>query len=302
VADDVARDRIEADGIDVLVDLSGHTAGGRLGIFAHRAAPVQAHYIGYFASTGLTEMDYWIGDAQVTPVTTDGNFSEQVWRLPRAWMSYGGKAETPPITPAPDGVTRLGSFNSLRKVTPATLRLWARVLQALPEAHLLLKTRELGEAENREHVRQFMHAAGIALERIELLDGSTTPDWRSHMACYNAVDIALDPVGGVGGGTTTCDALWMAVPVVTLAGDRMASRMTTSMLTAIGHPEWIAGDEDQYVAKVLELARDPGARLALRAAGRQRIAQSPLFDVLDLTSKLEDAYIEMFDRWKTDTR
>ena len=172
---------------------------------------MQAHYLGYFASTGLTEMDYWIGDEILTPPETDSHFSEQVWRLPRAWVSYEGKADAPlPIGVQPrTAAVWLGSFNNLGKLTPATLALWAKVLHALPEGKLLLKTKELADAGNRRRILEAMAGHGIPASRIELQDRSATPDWPAHMAYYDRLDIALDPVGGMGGGTTTCDALWM---------------------------------------------------------------------------------------------
>lgn len=297
MTDIALRDCIEADGVDVLVDLSSHTAHGRPGVFARRAAPVQAHYLGYAASTGLTEMDYWIGDGIVTPPAAAGDFCEQIWRLPRTWVSYDGKdAPVPGRLPREDGAVWLGSFNNLYKLSPRTLALWARVMTALPEARLLLKTRELAEPANRRRVLDAMQAQGVAAERIALMDGSETPDWTSHMACYNRLDVVLDPVGAVGGGTTTCDALWMALPVVAMEGDRMASRMTASMLQAIGRPEWIARDEDRYVAAVVALAGDTGLRDAWRMTGRERMAASPLCDARDLAACLENAYFEMYER------
>jgi len=298
-SDSVVRDRIEADAIDVLVDLSGHTAGNCLGAIARRAAPVQAHYLGYFASTGLTEMDYWIGDTILTPAAADAHFSERIWRLPQVWVSYDGNRQAPVADwhPAADGSVWLGSFNNLGKLTPATLALWARVLHALPQGRLLLKTRDLADPGCRQRVLDDFARHGIAAGRIELQDASATPSWPEHMAYYNRLDIALDPVGAVGGGTTTCDALWMAVPVVALLGDRMASRMTASMLDAIGHPEWIAASEAEYIDKVVALARDVDRRKALRPRQRAEMAASPLCDAQGLAGELERAYIAMFERW-----
>lgn len=299
LSDSAILERIAADEIDVLVDLSGHTAHNRLGVLARRAAPVQAHYLGYFASTGLTEMDYWIGDDILTPVETDSHFSEQLWRLPRTWVSYDGSADAPlpGWRPAADGTVWVGSFNNLSKVTPATLALWAKVLHALPEGRLQLKTKQLADAGNRQRILDALHAHGIAPHRVELQDGSLTPGWAAHMAYYDRLDIALDPVGAVGGGTTTCDALWMGVPLVTLAGDRMASRMTASMLNALGQPEWIARSEAGYIDQVVALARDVKLRKNLRATQRGRMALSPLCDGHDLAINLENAYFEMFERW-----
>jgi predicted O-linked N-acetylglucosamine transferase (SPINDLY family) len=299
LSDNAMRERIVADNIDVLVDLSGHTAHNRLGVFARRAAPVQAYYLGYFASTGLTEMDYWIGDEVLTPAETDSHFSEQVWRLPRTCVTYNGKIEAPlpAWSPAADHTVWLGSFNQLNKLTPATLALWAKVLQALPEGRLLLKTKQLADAGNRQRILDALSAHGIASHRVELQDGSTTPAWAVHMAYYDRLDIALDPVGAMGGVTTTCDALWMTVPVVTLIGDRVASRMTASLLNAIGHPEWVAQSEAEYIDKVIALARNVELRRNLRTTQRSEMARSPLCDGHDLAFNLENAYFEMFERW-----
>ncbi len=298
LSDTALRERIEADGIDVLIDLSGHTAHNRMGVFARRAAPVQVHYLGYFASTGLSQMDYFIGDAVLTPPEMDPYFSEQVWRLPRIRASYDGKADAPGPGWRPDatGTLWVGSFSNLGKLTPETFVLWARVLHALPEAKLLLKTRALADAGNRRRILEAMAAQDIVPERIELQSSEITPGWREHMAYYDRLDIALDPIGAHGGYTTTCDALWMGVPVITLEGDRMASRMTASILSAIGHPQWIATTEADYVDKVVALARDQEQRKALRTSQRELMAISAMCDAKDLARKLESACLEMFEQ------
>ncbi len=298
-SDEVVLQQIERDQIDVLIDLSGHTMYNRLGVFARRAAPVQAHYLGYFASTGLTEMDYWIGDEILVPAGTETQFIEQVWRLPRVWMSYDGKADVPVPAwrPNENGVVWVGSFNNLGKLTPATFALWAKVLHALPEGKLLLKTKDLADAGNRQRVLDAMSEHGIFLNRVELLDSHATPAWSAHMACYDRLDVALDPVGGAAGATTSCDALWMGVPVITLEGDRSASRMTASLLDSIGRPEWIARSEDEYIDKVVALARSGERRRALRSSQRSHMAASPLCDARGLAMFLEAAYFEMFRRW-----
>jgi predicted O-linked N-acetylglucosamine transferase (SPINDLY family) len=291
-------ERIIADRIDVLVDLSGHTAYNRMPVFATRVAPVQVHYLGYFASTGLKEMDYWIGDAAMTPAALDDHFSEQVWRLPRTTVAYGGNADAPPTAwqPAADGKVWLGSFHALIKLTPQTLALWARLLRELPEANLLLKTRELADAGKRQQLHAALVEQGIAPERFELQDGSTTPSWAEHMAYYDRLDIALDPVGTWSGNTTTCDALWMGVPVVALMGDRSILRMTGPMLDALGHSEWTAESEDEYVEKAVALARAVELRRRLRAGQREKMLASPLCDAGDLARQLESAYAEMYAR------
>ena len=294
MSDEAACERIRADGIDVLIDLSGHSAHNRLGVFAHRAAPVQASYL-YFASTGLSEMDYWIGDAILTPPELDAGFSEQVWRLPRVWMSYQtiAAAPTPGWHPAHDGSIRLGSFNNLGKITPQTLRLWARVLHALPEACLLLKNKDLADAGNRQRILSELAALGIAAERIELQPGT---DWVDYMAQHDRLDIALDPVGGHGGGTSTCDALWMGAPVIHLLGEHVGARFAAPLLNAIGHSEWIAHSEEEYIAKTIALARDVALRKQLRQGQREAMAHSPLCDATGLARALEDAYCGMFQQ------
>ncbi|MBI3898550.1 MAG: tetratricopeptide repeat protein [Gammaproteobacteria bacterium] len=294
------RERIEADGIDVLVDLSGHTGHNRMGVFALRAAPVQMHYLGYCASTGLSEMDYFIGDEILTPPEMDSHFSERVWRLPRICVSYAGKADAPVADwhPAQDGTLWVGSFNSLNKLTPATLLLWSRVLHALPEGKLLLKAKELADAGNCQRILEVMAGHGISASRIELQSSNITPGWKEHMAYYDRLDVALDPVGAMGGETTTCDALWMGVPVIVLEGDRRASRMSTSMLNAIGHPEWVAKTEVEYIDKTIALARNVALCKALRTNQRARMSASPLCDAQGLATCLEDAYIAMIERWQ----
>jgi len=288
--------RIEADNIDILIDLSGHTAHNRLDIFARRAAPVQAHYLGYFASTGLTEMDYWIGDELITPVEMDSHFSEQTWRLPRVWVSYKtvNDAPEPDWHPANDGSVWVGSFNNLGKLTPQTLALWAKVLHALPEGKLLLKNRGLADSHNCRRIVEAMAELGISEDRLDLQPDS---EWIDYMAYYNRLDIALDPIGGHSGGTITCDALWMGVPVIHELGDRTTSRFTASLVNAIGHPEWIAQSETDYIDKVVALARDLEQRKALRRTQRQRMANSPLCDARGLAESLENAYFAMFERW-----
>ena len=300
LADEAVRQLIADDRIDVLVDLAGHSAHNRLGVFALRAAPVQAHYLGYFATTGLTEMDYWIGDQAVAPPGSQEGFSEALWRLPRVWVAYGRAAEAPAprARDAIDaGCVWIGSFSNLGKLTPSTFALWARVLRALPQARLLLKIKEIGVEHVRASVVDTLAGHGIEPERYELCDWSVTPDWSTHMAYYGRLDVALDTLGGVGGCTTTCEALLMAVPVVTLTGDRTGSRMTTSILESIGRSDWIARSEEDYIAKVVALARNPAQRREIRAGLRAHVVNSALFDTRSMATRLEDAYVQMYGKW-----
>jgi predicted O-linked N-acetylglucosamine transferase (SPINDLY family) len=300
LGDDVVVQQIERDQIDVLIDLSGHTGFNRLGVVARRAAPVQAHYLGYFASTGLAEMDYLISDEVLASDSARARFSESLWRLPRPWVSYQGRVDAPAVNEDTGlertGILCLGSFNNLTKLTPATLTLWARVLRALPHAKLLLKAPALAEISNVERITETFLRLGVDPARLDLR--GATADWASHMALYRCVDIALDPVGGVGGGTTTCDALWMGVPVITLVGDCFAQRMTSSMLSALGRQDWIAASEEEYISKVVALAGEPAMLRAVRISQRKTMRGSPLCDASGLASALEDAFEAMFVRWQ----
>jgi protein O-GlcNAc transferase len=161
---------------------------------------------------------------------------------------------------------------------------------------LLLKTKELSDHGNRQRILDTMADHGITSQRIELQDRSATPDWSAHMAYYDRLDIALDPISAMGGVTTTFDALWMAVPVITLQGDRAASRATAAIVGALGHTEWIAGVEEEYIDKVVTLARNAEQRISLRASQRNRMASSPLCDARGLAISLENAYFEMFEQ------
>jgi predicted O-linked N-acetylglucosamine transferase (SPINDLY family) len=290
--------RIESDGIDILIDLSGHTSGNRLHVFGRRAAPVQAHYLGFFASTGLSEMDYWIGDEILTPAELQADFSESLWRLPRLWVSYNGQTELPETSwkPSTDGTIWLGGFNRAEKLTASTIALWAKILSALPEGRLLLKTPNLADPVLQQRILRSFANHGVTADRILLRDRNATPSWASHMAYYDQLDIALDPIGGMGGTTTTCEALWMGVPVVTLEGARVATRAAGTMLHAIGQMDWVARNEEEYVTKVVALARDVELRRSHRYAQRASMAASPLCDARGLASALEEAFTQMIER------
>jgi predicted O-linked N-acetylglucosamine transferase (SPINDLY family) len=269
-------------------------------VFARRAAPVQAHYLGYPGSTGLTEMDYWIGDKILTPLNIQNYFSEKLWQLPRVWLSYLVNSMAPAIKwkPADDGVICIGSFNSLAKLTESSIELWSKILDAMPKSYLLLNTKRLNDAGNRRRVLEQFYSYGIAKERIKLK--FPTPESNSHfLEAYDELDIALDPYGAASGGTTTCDALLMGVPVITLvkSDSPVGARISSAILHAVGHPEWITNCEQDYINKVVELANDVHRRKLLRYEQRKKMLQSSLCDSKDLARVLEDAYENMFNNW-----
>jgi len=290
---EVARQIFE-DRIDILIDLAGHTADNRLQVFTYKPAPIQASYLGYCTTTGLEAMDYWITDAVVTPEETVERTTETIWRLPRCWLCYRPDPEAPAVVPRPSPIEApitFGSFNQLSKLSESVIALWSEVLQAVPDARLVLKAQPLADEGVRAEIRGRFARHGIASERLDMR-GATLDFLRE----YGEVDVALDPFPRTGGATTT-DALWMGVPVVTLAGERMIERQGASLLTAVGLDELIATDRADYVAKAVALAQDPERRAQLRTNLRERMAASELCDGCGLAAALEDAYREMWHRY-----
>ena len=298
MGDEAVARMIHEDGIDILVDLAGHTAGNRLQAFTYRPAPVQATYLGYFTTTGLSTMDYWISDEVLHPQDTVELASETIYRLPRCCVGYVAPEDSPEVMARPageDGMI-LGSFNELTKLTPAAIRLWSLVMTALPDARLLLKARRLDNASVQEDLAQRFAAHGIP--RSRLIFYPRTASFRQHMATYGEMDIALDPLPRTGG-TTTMEALWMGVPVVTLAGERFIERLSASVLAAIGLEELVAESEADYIDKVCALAADHERRQALRSSLRQRMSESSLCNARSLARAMEDAYADMWHRYIT---
>ncbi len=280
--------RIDSDAIDVLVDLSGHTSNNRMGLFASRAAPVQVSYLGYPGSTGVPHMDWLIGDAVVTPPEDDALCTERVARLPGTVFCHAPEEDYPLPAFGPDMATRpltFGSFNNVPKLTPRTLALWARVLQAVPDARLLLKAPSFGDAGAVAFFRERLVALGVAADRIEFRGPVGLPDM---MAEYADVDIALDPVP-YNGGTTSLQAMWMGVPVLTLHGQHFVSRMGSSFMQAAGLPEWVARDDGEYVAIAQRMAADRHALLRLRSGLRARLLALPAWDAVAHTRAFEAA-------------
>ena len=301
LSDKQAADLVRSERIDILIDTTSHMRGCRLGIFARRAAPVQCHYIGYHGTTGLTEMDWFIADAELLPPGYDSHFREDIWRLPRLRLAYKGDPALPESrwTPSPDGTIWLGSFNNLTKVREEALGLWAKVMNAIPESKLLLKDRLAQDPAVQNRIRTELGRHGISAIRVEF--AAPVPDWAAHMVLYDKLDIALDAIP-LNSETTAFDALWMGVPLVALEGNWVGGRMASTILKALGKPEWIAHSDDEYVAIVAALAHDVEGRKALRATQRALISNSPLCDADGLTRALGDAFGAMFDRWWAEER
>ncbi len=280
--------QVRDDGIQVLVDLSGHTGNNRLRLYGHRPTPVQVTWIGYPATTGLKSMDYRVTDAWADPPgETDRFHSERLLRLPGGFLCYRPPADAPdPVERPMDRPLTFGSFNNLSKVTDAAIALWCEILVRAPGSRLLLKSRQLADDGVRQRILGVFGRHGIGADRLIL--HARLPDRRDHLSLYNDVDVALDtfPYNGT---TTTVEALWMGVPVVALAGRLHAGRVGVSLLHQIGRGDWVGETPAEYVAIALRLAGDRPARLALRA----QLAASRLTDAKAFTQKWETALAGM---------
>jgi protein O-GlcNAc transferase len=297
--DDALTARIRADQIDLLVDLAGHTAHHRLLVFARHPAPVQLTWIGYPHSTGLSVMDYRLTDAVSDPPgETEHLYTETLVRLPTVFSCYQPPPDAPAVSAAPAahnnaGVT-FGCFNNLSKMTPSVVAAWSALLVAVPDSRLLLRSRALADAATKTRVRTLFVNHGVAAARLQF-DARSLPV-PEHLACYADVDVALDPFP-YNGTTTTCEALWMGVPVLTLAGQTHASRVGASLLTHLHLTDWIAADTADFIARGTTLTRDLPALAALRATLRERMRASPLCDAPNFTAHLEGTYRELWRRY-----
>ena len=285
---------IYEDRIDILVDLAGHTANNRLKAFIYKPAPIQVTYLGYFATTGLSAMDYWITDEVLHPPDTTELAVESFFRLSRCCLAYQPSPDAPEVVSRDAGDIVFGSFNQFSKISPSTIALWSKVLHAVPKSRMLIKTMLFADSKVRSIVQKQFDDHGVSSDRLILLPGVRSQ--REHLSTYGYVDIALDTIPRTGGSTTT-ESLWMGVPVVTLAGERFIERLSASMLSAVGLEELIATSPQDYVDKAVALAGDVARRRALRATQRERMAASPLCDGRGLAQALETAYRGMWRAW-----
>ncbi len=296
LSDSELAGRIGSDQIDLLVDLSGHTSGNRLLVFARRPAPVQLSWLGYFNTTGMEAMDYLVVDSIVSPPAEPSLFVEKPLRLAGCYLSYSGPEYAPPVSAPPSlqrGFTTYGCFNTLSKITPEVIGLWARILHAAPRSRLILKNAILDDPLSRQLYQESFAGHGIAPERVSLYGSSPHA---GLLATYGEVDIALDPFP-YNGGTTTCEALWMGVPVVTLAGGQFVSRVGATILEHAGCAEWIARTPGQYMEKALALGSDPARLVRIRARLRQQTQRSTLGDTVRFTRSWESALRSVWKSW-----
>ena len=296
--DEQVVELVRGDAIDVLIDLTGHTARSRLRVFSAKPAPIQVTCIGYPNTTGLSNMDYRLTDARADPVgETEHYHTEELIRLKDCLLCYKPPGDAPAIksrTARGDHSVTFGSFNNLSKVTPQVVRVWSEILTAVEGSTLLLKGTPLSDPPTRQRYEAHFAQHGIERGRLDLL-GRVEPT-SGHLDLYNRIDLALDPFP-YNGTTTTCESLWMGVPVVTLAGGRHAGRVGVSLLSAIGAEDWIAQTRQSYVEKAVELANNLERGCERGSSLCETMRRSALLDASGFTRQLERVYREIWSRW-----
>lgn len=295
--DDALDAAIVADGIDILIDLSGHSARNQLQVFARKPAPIAVTWLGYFATTGLTAMDYVLANRLVIPPNEEDQWVEKPWRLPETYLCFAPPKVAAPLVPPPalkHGYVTFGSANNLSKTSDPTVACWAEVLKAVPNSRLVLRSSQLADTRVADSTRQRFAAHGVDPDRLDLQ--KSVSDYGQHLAAYNQVDIALDPFP-YAGGTTSVEALWMGVPVLTLKGDRYVAHMGENILHHMAMPDWIAETTADYVARAARHAANLDSLTALRKGLRHRLAVSPLCDAPRFARHLEDAFRGMWQIW-----
>lgn len=290
--DQDAAQTIYEDAPHILIDLSGHTAYNRLPIFAHKPAPIQLTWLGYPATTGLTDIDYILGDPYLTPADEEHLFVEKVWRLPEIVWCFNPLFDDVPIAELPalkNNYITFGSFNNLAKINDNVVKVWADILHALPTAKLYLQARQLNEPSVMQKTYTRFAAVGITNDRLILEESGNR---ENYFHSFNKMDIALDPFP-CPGGTTSADTVWMSVPILTMKGQSYWSRIGETIANNIGLEEWIADDIEDYINKAIKFASNLPALATLRANLRQQAMKSPLFDAPRYARNFEAALTQM---------
>jgi predicted O-linked N-acetylglucosamine transferase (SPINDLY family) len=296
-SDAMLREQIRRDDIDIMIDLSGQTGGTRLSALAVRVTPLAASWLGYPATTGLPTIDWRITDALADPPGHERYYVEKLLRLPDGFLCYEPLDNAPAVGPLPAmarGTVTFGSFNNIIKVTPATVGCWAAILRAVPGSRLVLKAGTLADPQLCAlYLSQFV-AEGIEAHRIELR--SHLPGASEHLGAYNEIDIGLDPLV-YNGTTTTCEALWMGVPVISMIGDRHAARVGYDLLSRVGLSELAAPDTTSYIATAAALAGDLPRLAQIRHELRPRMQRSPLCDAPRFAKQFEVGLRTIWREW-----
>lgn len=303
LSDEKAARKIHEDGIDILIDLAGHTAFNRLPLFAWKPAPVQVSWLGYFASTGLPGMDYLLADPVSVPDSYRSAFTEEICYLPDTRLCFtppteGDRAAISRLPAEQNGYITFGCFQTLSKLGDNVLSVWSNIMKALPQARLRLQNKQMSCQKTREQLRNRLTQFGIAQERVSLLGHVSRSE---YLAAHAKVDFVLDTFP-YPGGTTTCEALWMGVPTLTLAGETMLARQGASLLTAAGLIDWVANSADEYVAKAMAFSQELNYLSVLRKRLRRQVESSPLFDANRFARNLEAALRKMWDSRHPETK
>jgi protein O-GlcNAc transferase len=296
-SDDAAAEMIRNDGIDILIDLAGHTSLNRLLVFARKPAPVQVTYLGYPDTTGMYAMDYRLTDALADPPgRTQAYHSEKLIRLPGAFASFRPFDITSAVAPAPalkNGFATFGCFTSSPKINPILLENWAAILQRSPRSRLILVAREMADREVRERYLAPFSAKGITSERVNFLGWHSAEE---YLRRHGEIDLLLDTFP-VNGHTNSCHGLWMGVPLISLAGRTHCQRLGVSVLANLGLPELIAASPVEYIQLAVDLAGDPDRLRTLRSGMRERLRYSPIMNATQLARNIESAYRRMWRTW-----
>lgn len=296
VSDDELIEWIRNDEIDILIDLSGHSAYNRLHIFASKPAPVQAAWLGYFATTGLPTIDWIIADRCVLPSNEEACFMEKPWRLPDSYYCFTPPDYDIPVHDLPallSETVTFGCFNNAAKLNEAVIECWSRVLRSLPHAKLFLKAKQFDSPDFKSSMRTRFETHGIPASQLRMEGNTTRYD---YFRSFHSVDIALDPFPYTGG-TTSVEGLWMGVPVLTLKGDRFIAHQGETILQSVGLPEWVASGIDDYVEKAIRFANDVQHLSSLRKGLRKRLVNSALCDAPRFALNLESALRGMWHEW-----
>lgn len=292
---------IKADEIDIMVDLAGHTANNSLLVFAKKPAPVQITYLGYPNTTGLNAIQYRITDSIADPSDQDEFYTEQLCRLPNCFLTYRPDENSPDVSDPPffkNEYITFGSFNNLAKISNRVIDVWCRILEKLPNSRLLVKNPSLTDLATRERYLEKFQQSGINKERINLI--GHTPTRYEHLSLYGDIDIALDtfPYNGT---TTTCEALWMGVPVIVLSGECHAARVGGSLLSAVNRREWVTDTDAEYINKAIELAKDSNQLMSYRNKQRDQMKASALLDSNSFVLSLENEFQRIWESTHNNT-
>lgn len=291
-----AANQIKSDDVDILFDLSGHTEHNRLEVFAFKPAPIQVTWLGYFATTGLEQIDYILGDPHVTPKEEADNFVEKIWQLPESYVCFSPPEEQIDVLQTPFTINRFttfGCFNNSSKINDDVIALWSDVLKSIPNSKLFLKSKQMGDPVVTAQFKEKF--AAHAIKEDQLIFEGNSPRSRLLFS-YNYIDIALDPFP-YPGGTTSAEALWMGVPVLTLKGDRFLSHVGESIVRNAGMPQWIAQNKTEYIAKAVEFSTEMQKNSNFKRDLRQKVLHTPLFDGERFTANFEIAILGMVNAY-----